>query len=726
MEDETLSGTIERITFHNEENGFAVLQVKVPGQSDPVTVVGLVPVVNTGEYLDARGRWQVDQRFGPQFKAEVLQVMPPSSTEGIRRYLASGLVHGIGPGYATRLVEAFGRRVFEVIEKEPEKLTSVPGIGPKRRDRIVASWKGQRIVRQIMLFLIEHGVGPLRAVRIWRTYGEEAIARVRANPYCLADDVRGIGFQTADAIARNLGVERNSIERARAGLRYVLSELLTEGHAAYPREELLAKARDLLEIPAEILETALALEADDGRLLREDVDGVTWIYLTALWHAETGVARSLLRLLDRPHPLTLLDPERAVSEAERRIGITLSPSQRQAVLKAAREKVMILTGGPGVGKTTIVRVILHLYERQGFTVLLAAPTGRAAKRLSETCGIEGRTLHRLLEADPSTGTFRRNRKNPLLAHLIVVDEASMVDLTLMHHLLTAVPSQTALLIVGDVDQLPSVGPGLVLADTIASGKVPVARLTEIFRQDQASQIVVNAHLVNQGRMPRLTPPEGLSDFYFVSAEDPEDAQRLLVRLVRDRIPARFGCDPIRDIQVITPMIRGALGVRSVNELLQEELNPQRPEARIERFGHRFGPGDKVMQIVNDYDKDVFNGDIGLVRRADRELGEVVAEFDGRAVTYTLDELDDLNVAYAITIHKSQGCEFPAVVIPIHTQHYIMLQRNLLYTAITRGRRLVVLLGSKRAVAIAARQIATIERFSALRPRLEGRLSTGRD
>ncbi len=400
MEEENLAGIVERVTYHNDENGFTVLQIKAPNRHELVTVVGYVPVANPGEFVDARGSWQVDQRFGIQFKATTLTATPPTSADGIRRYLASGLVHGIGPELASRLVEAFGDEVFEAIENEPEKLTTVPGIGPKRRDTIVASWDSQKAVRAIMLFLLQHGVGPLRAVRIWKTYGSEAVARIRGNPYCLADDVRGIGFQTADKIAQNLGVDPHSLERARAGLRYVLTELLDDGHAAFPQEDLLAKARDLLDIPQGRLLEALGLEREEGRLIREEVQGQTWIYLTALWHAETGVARLLQELFDRPHPLRLLEPQSAIAAAEEMIGINLSPSQRRAVLKATREKVMVLTGGPGVGKTTIVRVILTLYQKMGLLAVLAAPTGRAAKRLTETCGLAGKTLHRLLEADP--------------------------------------------------------------------------------------------------------------------------------------------------------------------------------------------------------------------------------------------------------------------------------------------------------------------------------------
>ena len=726
MDQETLSGTLERITFHSPESGFSVLQVKTPGRRELVTVVGTLPVANVGEFVDARGRWSIDPRYGMQFKAESLQATPPTTADGITRYLASGLVRGIGPEYAARLVAAFGARVFDVIEHEPDTLSTCRGIGPKRKDAIVASWNAQKAVRGIMLFLFDHGVGPERAARIHRTYGDAAIGRIRANPYCLADDVRGIGFTTADKIAQRLGIDRHSPARAQAGLRYTLGELVGEGHVAYPEEDLLARARDLLDIPAERLAEALVKEREAGAILREMVGGIAWVYLARLWHIENGVARMLLECAQRPHPLRLLDPDSAIAWTERAIGLALSPSQRDAVHRAVRSTAMILTGGPGVGKTTIVRVIVDLYRRQHLSVVLCAPTGRAAKRLGEACGTEAKTVHRLLEADPVRGSFRRNRENPLKTHLIVLDEASMIDLPLMHSLLSAAPPNAALLIVGDVDQLPSVGPGLVLADMIASEKISVARLIEIFRQARESAIIVSAHLVNQGRMPQLSAPEHLSDFYFVGAEDPEEGRRLLLRLVKERIPARFGCDPVRDIQVLAPMTRGELGTRALNALLQKELNPPAPGRSVERYGMTFGIGDKVMQLENDYDKDVFNGDIGYVRRIDAELGEATIDFDGRPVAYTLDALDELAPAYAITIHKSQGCEFPAVIIPLHTQHYVMLQRNLLYTAITRGRRLVVLLGSARAVGIAVNTLSASVRYTALRQRLQGILPLGRE
>jgi len=726
MEEETLTGVVERVTFHSEESGFAVLQVKTPGRKELVSVVGHLPLVNTGEYIDAKGTWKIDNRYGLQFEASELRATPPTTTDGIRRYLASGMVYGIGPTYATRLVEAFGQDVFHVIEHEPDRLLTVPGIGPKRKDTIVKSWQRQKAVRRIMLFLVGHGVGPLTAVRIWRTLGENAVEEIRRNPYCLADQVRGIGFKTADKIARELGVSPQSPERARAGLRYALAKTLEEGHVACPREELFSRAAQLLEIPRRNLEPALQAERAEGRLIEEQVGGETWVYLAHLWHAETGVARLLLQLASGRHPLTSLEVQKEIAAAERRARITLSGSQRDAVAKALTEKVLVITGGPGVGKTTIVKVILKAYLRNNRRAVLAAPTGRAAKRLSESCGFAAKTIHRLLEADPNRGGFHRNRRNPLIADLVVVDEASMIDLPLMYHLLQAIPPHAALLLVGDVDQLPSVGPGLVLAQVIQSGRIPTVRLTEIFRQAEASRIVVNAHRVNKGYMPYLRPPSEPADFYYVPAEEPHDVLRLILRLVKERIPSRFGLDPIRDIQVLVPMVRGDIGVRNLNRILAASLNPQPPEHSVDRFGRRLAVGDKVMHLTNDYNKNVFNGDIGFVAKVDRDLGQLEVRYDeDRIVNYSFDELDDLMPAYAVTIHKSQGCEFPAVVVPVHTQHYVMLQRNLLYTAITRGKRLVVIVGSKRALAIAVRRAHTEKRYTALKERLQGLLPLGR-
>lgn len=703
QETTTLAGMVERVTFHSIESGFCVLRVKV-GRRDLVTVVGHAASINAGEWIEAEGAWTQDRTHGLQFRASTLRSSVPGTEDGIERYLASGLIRGVGPVYARKLVRAFGPGVLDTIERAPHRLREVQGIGPARAARIADGWAEQRAVRTIMLFLHQHGVSTSRAVRIHRTYGADAIQRVTENPYCLARDIRGIGFRTADQIARSLGFAQDHPARVRAGIGFALASAMDEGHCGLPHVELVARACALLEAPGPLVEQALALELADGNVVADALDGAggRGVFLAGLHRAERAIADRLRRLQEGALPWPGIDPKRATEAAEARTGVQLAQSQREALDLALRSKVLVITGGPGVGKTTLVNAVLLALQDAGLArVLLCAPTGRAAQRLAAATGQESRTIHRLLEADPATGGFRRTEANPLECDLLVVDEASMVDVPLMRALLRAVPNRAALLLVGDADQLPSVGPGQVLADLIASGAVPTVRLQEVFRQAARSRIVVNAHRVNRGELPDLTPVDG-SDFYFVPAETPEDAVRRVVTVVRDRIPARFGLDPVRDVQVLAPMNRGPLGARALNAALQQALNPPGETGCIERFGTLFGPGDKVMQVTNSYQRGVFNGDLGIVRRVDAEGGELVADFDGREVSYALNELDELVLAYAATIHKSQGSEYPAVVIPLATTHYAMLARNLLYTAITRGKRLVVLVGQQRAIRIAVR------------------------
>ena len=549
-------------------------------------------------------------------------------------------------------------------------------------------------------------------MRIFKTYGADAIQVMTENPYRLARDIRGIGFKTADAIAMKLGIEKTAMVRVRAGISYALTEAMDEGHCGLPTGELIPLAEKLLEVPQGLIHTALDLEQQDRTVIADRVGETDCIFLAGLHGAERAVAERLLTLANGTLPWPRIDAEKALPWVEQRTGLTLAESQTAAVRLALTAKVIVLTGGPGVGKTTIVNSILRILAAKGVGILLCAPTGRAAKRMSEATGMEARTIHRLLEVDPKAGGFRRGPDNPLDCDLLVVDETSMVDILLMHSLLKAVPDQAGLLLVGDIDQLPSVGPGQVLADVIGSGAVPVVRLTEVFRQAAKSRIIVNAHRVNQGQMPDFDRPEQESDFYFVTADDPETAVGRIIELVKTRIPRRFGLDPIRDIQVLCPMNRGGVGARSLNIELQAALNPA-GERKVERFGWTFAPGDKVMQIENDYDKEVYNGDIGNIDCINPADGELVATFDGRAVTYGFGELDMLVPAYAATIHKSQGSEYPAVVLPIMTQHYAMLQRNLLYTGVTRGKKLVVLVGQKKAVAIAVRNVSGRRRWSKL-------------
>lgn len=698
---EPLSGLVERVTFHSPETGFCVLRLKVRGQRDLVTLVGHAATIGAGEFVQASGAWVNDRNHGLQFKADFLRATPPTTVEGIEKYLGSGLIRGIGPVYAKKMVKAFGEAVFDVIEQEPDRLRQVTGIGPKRAQRIIAGWADQKVIREIMIFLHSHGVGTSRAVRIFKTYGPDAIRLITENPYRLARDIRGIGFKTADAVAARLGIEKTAMIRARAGIAYALAEATDQGHCGVPVAELIPMAVKLLEIDASILETAAELERQDGAVVADSLGDEPCLFLASLHRAERAIAERLRRLAGGPVPWPEIDAEKAIPWVEAKAGITLAEGQREALRQAATSKLLVITGGPGVGKTTLVNSILTMLKAKGVSIALAAPTGRAAKRLSESTGLEARTIHRLLETDPQAGGFKRDETNPLDCDLLVVDETSMVDVPLMNALLRAVPGRAALLLVGDVDQLPSVGPGQVLGDVIASGAVPVVRLTEIFRQAATSRIIVNAHRINAGQMPEMPKAGEDSDFYFVEATTPEAGVAKLIEMVRDRIPRRFGADPVRDVQILCPMNRGGLGARSLNIELQRVLNPP-GESRVERFGWTFGPGDKVMQVENNYDKEVYNGDLGIVSAIDTEEGVLTATFDGRPVTYDFGELDEIVLAYATTIHKSQGSEYPVVVIPVVTQHYTMLHRNLIYTGVTRGKRLVVMLGQRRALAMAVR------------------------
>jgi exodeoxyribonuclease V alpha subunit len=711
-ETEALAGLVERVTFHNADSGFCVLRVKVRGHRDLVTVVGHAATIAAGEWVQMSGTWTNDRTHGLQFKAAFLKASPPTTLEGIEKYLGSGMIRGIGPVYATKLVRAFGEAVFDLIEQQPARLREVTGIGPKRAARIIAGWADQKVIREIMLFLHAHGVGTSRAVRIYKTYGVDAVRLISENPYRLARDIRGIGFLTADRVAERLGIDKSAMIRVRAGISFALAEAMDEGHCGLPADELATLTEKLIEVPPALIETALGLELESGEVVADRVEGRRCVFLAGLYRAEQVIAERLRILASGRPPWPEIDVAKAVPWVEARTGLTLAESQLAAVRLALRSKVLVITGGPGVGKTTLVNSILKILTAKGVEVALCAPTGRAAKRLSESTGLEGQTIHRLLETDPKTGGFKRDEAHPLACDLLVVDETSMVDVPLMRALLRALPDRAALLVVGDVDQLPSVGPGQVLADVIVSGAVPVVRLTEVFRQAAQSRVIVNAHRINHGQMPELEAMEG-SDFFFVEAAESEEGVRRLLAVVRDRIPARFGLDPVRDVQVLCPMNRGGLGARALNLELQQALNPP-GELRVERFGWTFCPGDKVMQVANNYDREVFNGDLGVIGGLDLEEGELTVLFDGRPVVYGFGELDELVLAYATTIHKAQGSEYPAVVIPLTTQHYAMLARNLLYTGVTRGKRLVVLVGQRRALAIAVKNANGRRRWSRLR------------
>ncbi len=714
---EKLEGQIERVTFYNEENGFAVLRVKAKGHRDLVTLVGPVASANAGEFVEASGRWTVDRTHGPQFSAERIESHPPTSREGIERFLASGLIRGVGPHYAKRLVARFGERVFDIIERESARLEEVEGIGAGRRRTIKQAWEAQKAIRDIMVFLHAHGVSTSRAVRIHRTYGDEAIAKVTGNPYLLARDIHGVGFKTADQIAKQLGIPHDSPLRACGGLEHMLHEQTGAGHCALPRETLVRETAKLLDIGEDRTADALGQLLGRGELAEEPIGGEDLIFLPPMQAAEKGVARLLRALSGARPPYPPIDPERAVAWWEGKSGKTLAAGQRDAIRAALENRLLVVTGGPGVGKTTLLNALLAILRAKRVRPALCAPTGRAAKRLAEATGIEARTIHRMLEFQPGRGGFARNERNPLDHDLLVVDECSMVDVPLMHGLLRAHPPRAALLLVGDADQLPSVGPGSLLAHLIESRICPVVRLTEIFRQAAASRIIAAAHAINAGRMPDLDAADPGADFHFFPREEPGAIASTVISLVAGRISKKTGL-PHRDIQVLCPMHRGPLGTREINAALQRELNPPRhDQPGVERFGWEFRPGDRVLQTENNYDKDVFNGDIGEITRVLHEERELRVRIDDREVAYGFDELDELQPAYAISVHKSQGSEFPAIVIPVSTQHFMMLQRNLIYTAITRGKRLVVAVGQKKALAMAINNAHTTRRISGLLERL---------
>jgi len=710
---EQLDGVVESLLYSSEETGYSVIRLRSGGQL--LTAVGNIIAPVPGERVHLEGRWTNHPRFGLQFSVEQYESHAPATVHGIERYLGSGLIPGIGEELAHRIVKAFGKQTLEILDRRPQRLTEVEGIGRKRIASIKNAWTQQREIRKVMIFLQSHGVGPALATKIYKRYGDRAIAVVQNNPYRLALDMFGVGFLTADRIARAIGIAADSPSRAQAGALHTLEEGSTEGHLYYPRSVLIQKCRKLLEIDREIVATAVASLARENKLVVEDRAGEQTdppVYLPAFYQAETGIALLLSQLQAAAQAERRIDPQKAIPWVQQRMDIVLAEKQLHALRTTLKSKVMVITGGPGTGKTTIIRALLLILRRAGVRFLQAAPTGRAAKRMQEAGGYEAKTIHRLLEYSPREGEFKRNQSNPLGCQWLILDEVSMIDALLMYHLLKALPPSCSLVLVGDADQLPSVGPGRVLNDIIRCGRVPVVELNKIFRQAEASEIVVNAHRINDGLMP-VQHDEG--DFYFIKQEDPEEVVRLVQKLCRERIPARFGLDPVEEIQVLSPMHRGPAGVSNLNRVLQDALNPGSRE--LTHGQRRFRIRDKVMQIRNNYDKEVFNGDIGRVVKIDIEARTIVVRYEDRQVRYEANELDEIILAYAVSVHKAQGSEFPAVIVPVLTQHYLLLRRNLLYTAVTRGKRLVVLIGTKKALDIAVKNADTQKRYTGLQARL---------
>lgn len=696
-----VEGVLERIVYENPENGFFVGRLKVAGEFDLVTVVGSLMAVSAGETIRVRGRWVEDKRWGRQLRVESYETVLPNSVEGIEKYLGSGLVKGIGPAYAKRLVEAFGAETLRVIDTQPQRLRAVEGIGPKRADQIRAAWASQKAIQSIMIFLQGHGITTAQAVRIYKVYGDGAVAVLRADPYRLAEDIDGIAFGGADKIARQLGVAVDAPSRLDAGLRHALWKAQGEGHVYLPEHALLRAAAELLGVEEGALQPRLTELVSGEKLIRAG----DALYLPGMHAAETGCAKLLKRLLQTPFDPPQIHVENALKWAEKTLGIALSPEQQEAVRRGITEKVLVITGGPGTGKTTVLRSILAILERKSVAFVLAAPTGRAAKRMQEATGRDAGTLHRLLEWSPQIAGFAHNEGNPLHTDMIVVDEASMVDEFLMHALLRAMPPFARLLIVGDVDQLPSVGAGNVLFDILMSNVVPAVWLKTVFRQAAQGGIVPAAHAINEGRYPEFNT----SDFMLIERRTPPEAVATIVEIVSKRLPQKFGFDPVRDIQVLSPMRKGECGVVALNAALREALNPK--GAAIGHSG--LCVGDKVMQARNNYELDVYNGDLGLITKQIPEAEEIEVDFGDRKVVYPMDELDNLVPAYATTVHKSQGSEYPVVVLAMLPQHYMLLQRNLLYTAVTRGKRLVIIVGDPKAVRSAVRNADTAKRFTHL-------------
>lgn len=717
---EELSGIIERITFYNETNGFCVLKIqlnnKLANSSNLITVVGSACSINVGEYIHCKGNWVKNNIHGLQFNAKILTLTTPNTINSIEKYLSSGLIKGIGPSYAKKLVASLGVNVFDIIETAPHKLLEVPGIGAKRCQKIIDAYASQKEIRKIIVFLHEHGIGTARAVRIYKIYKEQAITKIKENPYRLALEIHGIGFKIADNLALSLGIPRDSIIRAEAGVRFILQQFVANGNCAMPLTTLLEHSEKQLEISKEVIQNAIEREILAKRIINEQ----DLIFLKTMHTAECYIAQQIYLLNQgKPSWYQLIDVEQEISNIEKYSKIKFSNSQLLAIQTAVTSKMIIITGGPGVGKTTVAKTILHIIANKTNKILLAAPTGKAAKRLSESTNMPAITLHRMLAFDPKSNKFKYKEDNLLDVKLLLVDEVSMIDLLMFNNVLKALPIDCAIILMGDVDQLPSVGAGSVLADLITSDCIRTVQLQEIFRQSAASQIIINAHRINNGQLPFLENTSQKQDFYFIKLNDPNELPNKLIRIIA-RIEQRFSLSFKQDIQILSPMNKGIAGVISLNNILQKQfnINSQNPKNIVTRFGNNFAVCDKVIQLVNNYDKEVFNGDLGIIDSIDFEDSCLLIDFDGRLITYEFDELDEIALAYAITIHKAQGSEYPAVIIPVCLQHFNLLQKNLIYTGVTRGKKLVILIGELKALAMAVKNVNCKPRITKLAARIQ--------
>ncbi|MBF0226966.1 MAG: ATP-dependent RecD-like DNA helicase [Desulfobacterales bacterium] len=721
-----LQGQIERITYTNPENGYTVAKLKVYGQDDLITIVGSLFSPSPGEILKIKGEWAEHSKYGSQFKIVEYTTTVPATVYGIKKYLGSGLIKGIGPVMAERIVKQFGKDTLDIIETDPHKLSEIGGIGSKRIKMIEDAWIAQKEIRNVMIFLQAHGVSSGYATKIFKQYDSRSIQVVKENPYRLAMDIYGIGFVTADKIAEKLGFLKDAPVRVQAGIIYVLHQVADDGNVYYPYQELIKKSEEILQVQSDPVIEAISEMTKEQKIVMEDLNesldtfiaNNKAVYLTKYYVCETGIARKMKSIIQEGRAIKSVNPDESVSWVQSKLSIVLAEKQKQAIQTAIQNKIVVITGGPGTGKTTIINAILKIFSQLTPNILLAAPTGRAAKRMSETTGYESKTIHRMLEFNMQNGGFQKNDEKPLKCDILIIDEASMIDTVLMYHLLKAVPLHAVLIFVGDVNQLPSVGAGNVLNDIILSGTIPVVTLTEIFRQAKESSIIVNAHRINNGFFPVFDLDGTKKDFFFMNHDDPEKVLEFIIEIVKERIPKRFGLDPIEDIQVLTPMNKGIVGTNNLNLQLQEILNPSNNGEEVLRRGRTFRINDKVMQIKNNYDKMIFNGDIGRIINIDKEQQEVIIDFDKKEVFFDFSDLDEIVLAYAVSVHKSQGSEYPAVVIPIVTQHYMLLQRNLIYTAVTRGKKLVVMIGSNKALAIAVKNDKTERRYTYLSQRLK--------